>query len=346
MRGILVIFLALFAGLGSAQLYPQSFTCTGETRGDLCWLSDARMYAVARWHFTNVRFGEWTLVLEGEGHDPCATCSVGRDITVQVFWRESPDQPWNWTFVVLQNVVPETGPLGYKVRAELPLKLYGPELWVLVRRAVLCDPYPGFSWNSAYLLAPKLPEIPPPPPFVPEVPPPPPPLPPLPPVTKCQIGPLFACEPSGLPVECVPEGVNLATVARGKLLDTYGPGDAQALEIGHYEGEIFEGDYQDWYKFAVPKGEARLVHFGVSPGLNVDLYLIHDPCGTNLGVCLNVENEAVLYAPCQAGVECVTLPDGPTECFRGSTCGFFIRVVHKSGSGTYFLSILPAEIKP
>jgi hypothetical protein len=345
MRGIFVILLALFAGLGNAQLYPQSFTCTGKTEGDFCWLSDARLYAVARWHFENVRFGKWTLVLEGVGHDPCATCSLGRDITVQVFWRESPDQPWNWTFVVLENVAPETGPLGYRVRAELPLRLFGPELWVLVRRAVLCDPYPGFSWNSAYLLAPKLPgpsPLPPPP----AVPPPPLPPPPPPPVAKCQIGPLFACEPSGLPAECVPEGVDLRTVAREKLLDTYGPGDAQALEIGHYSGEISEGDYQDWYKFAVPKGEARLVYFKVSPGLAVDLYLVHDPCGTDLGICLNVQGEAVLYAPCQAGVECETFPDGLTECFLGPTCGFFIRVVHRSGAGTYWISILPAEIRP
>jgi hypothetical protein len=138
----------------------------------------------------------------------------------------------------------------------------------------------------------------------------------------------------------------LATVVRLPLPETYGPGDAHPLDLGHYVGEMGPGDWQDWYKFSVVKGEARLVYFRALGDLAVDLYLVHDPCGTDLGVCLNVPDEAALHAPCQAGVECLTIPDGPTECFPGPRCGFFVRVVWRSGSGKYFLSVLPVEISP
>lgn len=333
--------LSTFMVLGAlaAEVYPHSFTCTGEMKGDVCWLSDARLYGTVSWHFVGLTPGRWTLVLEALSDDWCAEFGCARDVTVQVFWREGLGMPWNWSFVVLRVEEPGT----CQVRGEIPLNLSSSELFLLVRRAILCQPFLGFSNFSAHLEPPAVEEVPPPPP-PPEIVPTPPVIPPPPPVTACEIGLLFACTPGPIPPDCIPPGVDLHTVSRGPLSDTYGPGDAQALDLGHYMGEMGPNDYQDWYKFSAPKGEARIVYFETFGDLVVDLYLVHDPCGTDLGVCRDVHGPAALYAPCQAGVECVTIPDGLTECFTGPRCGFFVRIVWRSGSGQYYLSILPAEI--
>jgi len=125
-----------------------------------------------------------------------------------------------------------------------------------------------------------------------------------------------------------------------------GPGDAATLALGHYRGRMTEGDWQDWYRFSAAKGEAVVVYFEPEGNLVVDLYLVHDPCGTDLAVCLNVAGPTTIEAPCAQGLECVTIPNGMTECFTGERCGFFLRIVYRSGSGTYKVSLLPAEPKP
>ncbi|MCS7240155.1 MAG: hypothetical protein NZ651_02775 [Candidatus Bipolaricaulota bacterium] len=340
MRPVLLALCALtvFGGFGE-EIYPTAFSCTGKIEGDLCWLTDARMYSTASWEFAGITPGQWTLVLQAESRDLCSECCCERDTTVQLLWREAVGEQWNWRFVVLRPE--ESG--ACRVRAEIPLRLGGPRLWVLVRRAILCEPFLGFSRSSAYLRPPAVVEAPLPPP--PEITPPPV-TPPPPPAKLCQIGPFFACTAGELPPECVPPDLDLEKVARAPLADTYGPEDAQTLSFGHYAGEMPSNDYQDWYKFSLAKGEGGIVYFVTFGDLEVDLHLVHDPCGTDLGVCLSVKRSAVLYAPCQAGVECVTIPDGLTECFRGERCGFFIRIVWRSGSGKYYLSILPAEVTP
>jgi hypothetical protein len=340
-RACLLGILLALGGLAS-EIYPASFSCTGEPKGDVCWLRDARMYATASWHFTGVTPGPWTLVLSAETFDPCSECGCERDVTLQVFWREGLSDQWNWQFVVLRPEEPGV----CQAQGELPLRLSGPELWVVARRAIVCDPFVGFSALSAHLQAPAVVEVPSPPPEIVPPPQPPTPPPPPPPTKTCTVGPLFSCAIDHVPSECIPPGQDLETVSRVTLLDTYGPGDAQTLDLGHYLGEMAPGDYQDWYKFSAPKGEARLVYFETFGDLAVDLYLVHDPCGTDLAICQNVKGSAIIQAPCQAGVECLTLPDGLTECFTGPRCGFFLRIVWRSGSGKYFLSILPAEIAP
>ncbi len=332
-----VMFITV-GGLAS-NLYPTSFKSTGEEKGGLYWLKDPQMYAMASWQFTGLTPGQWTLVLVAEAVDPCEGCGCERSVTLQVFWRQQMEEPWTWRFVELR---PEGG--GCQVQGELPLTLLGPELWVLVRRAIPCEPFLGFSRSSAYLRPPRAVETPPTPPEPVSPPPPPPPPPPL-PTPVCQIGPLFSCAPGEVPPECLPN-LDLKLMARTVLFDTYGPADAQALDVGHYVGEILPGDYQDWYKFSVPKGEARLVYLETFGDLTVDVYLVHDPCGTDLAVCNQVRGAVVLEAPCQAGVECITIPNGLTECFRGPSCGFFIRIAWLTGFGQYFLSILPGEIAP
>ncbi len=344
MRAFFGVFVALVSvwAMG-ADFYPQEFMCTGETKGEICWLTDARLYSTASWHFRGLVPGQWTLVLEALSDAYwCAPLGCDLDVTVQVFWRAGLGEPWNWEFVVLRVVEPEAS----QVRGEVPLRVAGSELFVLVRRALLCQPFLGFSQVSAHLRAPAgVEEVsPPPPPPLPPTPPTEPP--PSPPPVTCRVGALFACGPGPMPQECIPPGVDLSTVPRISLADTFGPADAQALDIGHYRGEMTPNDYQDWYKFASPKGEARLVYLETSGDLKVDVFLVHDPCGTDLAVCRDVSGAAVIHAPCQAGVECVTIPDGLTECFRGPICGFFLRIVRVSGSGQYIVSILPAEIGP
>lgn len=343
MRARLLAILILLASGGlAADLYPTSFSSTGEQKGDLFWLGDPRMYATASWHFTGVAPGTWTLVITAEMFDPCPECGCDRDVPIQVFWREDLTSPWSWRFVELRPEEPGI----CRVYGEMPVRLNGPELWVSVRRAVMCTPFLGFSQESAYLRAPAVVEVPPPPP-PPEIPAPPVVTPPpSPPPQLCSIGPLFSCNPGEVPAECLPSELDLNTVPRTALPDTYGPGDAARIDLGHYLGEIGPGDYQDWYRFSVPKGEAMIVYFEPMGDLVVDVHLVHDPCGTDLAVCLMAQGPTVLEAPCQEGVECVTIPNGLTECFRGQTCGFFLRIVWRSGAGTYRVSLLPAEVKP
>jgi len=336
---VIAIFLAL-EGLAST-VYPDSFSCTGEREGDFCWLKDGRLYATASWHFTGIAPGNWTLHVEGETFDPCEGCGCERDVTLQVFWREN-GGPWNWQFLVLRHE--EAGVC--RATGEIPLRLSGPELLVLVRRAVLCDPFVGFSRSSAYLQPIVVPEVPPPPPPPPLPAPSEPQLPPPSPPLTCKIGTLFTCGSGEVPPGCVEGGLDLQTVPRVSLSESLGPSDAPVLGPGHYVGEISSGDYQDWYRFSVAKGEGFLVYFEVVGDLEVDVHLVHDPCGTDLAVCRKVRGSVILQAPCQAGVECITIPDGLTECFTGPRCGFFLRIVWRSGSGKYFLSILPAEISP
>jgi hypothetical protein len=100
-RACLLGILLALGGLAS-EIYPASFSCTGEPKGDVCWLRDARMYATASWHFTGVTPGPWTLVLSAETFDPCSECGCERDVTLQVFWREGLSDQWNWQFVVLR----------------------------------------------------------------------------------------------------------------------------------------------------------------------------------------------------------------------------------------------------
>lgn len=335
-----VLSALLTVGAAAGEVYPAFFSCTGRMKGEVCWLTDARLYAMASWRFEGLTPGAWTLILEGLREDPCARPGRERDVTVQVFWREAFDQTWNWNFVQLQEAVVGT------VRAEIPLNLSGPELFVVVRRALLCEPFLGFSQVSAHLQPPAVENIPLPPPPKPLPPPPEVTPPPPPPSLACRIGGLFGCTPGPVPSECVPPGLDLLAIPRAPLGETYGPSDAQLLDIGHYAGEMGPDDYHDWYRFSIPKGEGILVYFEAFGDLVVDLYLVHDPCGTTLSACAGVEGSAVLSAPCQAGVECVTIPDGLTECFLGERCGFFVHVVRRSGSGFYYLSILTAELAP
>ncbi|MFN3346988.1 MAG: hypothetical protein ACK42E_04165, partial [Candidatus Bipolaricaulaceae bacterium] len=282
----------------------------------------------------------------GVGIDPCFGCTVGRDVVVQVFWRSSPVENWNWRFLTLRNETPEAGPAGYRVRGELPLHIFAPELWVLVRRFVLCDPWVNFGSDSARLWRPLPPPVvtPPAPPVETPVSPPPA-LPPAPPVARCAVGPLWSCQPGSPPAECLPPE-DLDVAIRTELPETMGPGDAATLAFGHYQGSLAEGDWQDWYRFSLAKGQAALVYFEPTGNLLVDLYLVHDPCGTDLAVCLNVSGPTVIEAPCAENLQCVTIPDGLTECFTGPRCGFFLRIVHRAGSGSYKFSILPAEPRP
>ncbi|MGQ9699973.1 MAG: hypothetical protein ACUVQS_02775 [Candidatus Bipolaricaulaceae bacterium] len=337
-----VLSALVVVGAAAGEVYPTSFSCTGQMKGEVCWLTDARLYAIASWRFEVLTPGAWTLILEGLREDPCAGPGCERDVTVQVFWREAFDQAWNWSFVQLR----EPGLGAGTVRAEIPLNLSGPELFVVVRRALLCEPFLGFSRVSAHLQPPALETIPLPPPPEPLPPPPEVTPPPPPPISACRIGALFGCAPGPIPSECIPRDLDLLAVPRVTLGETYGPSDAQLLDLGHYSGEMGPDDYQDWYKFSIPKGGGYLVYFEAFGDLVVDLYLVHDPCGTTLSACLGVVGSAVLSAPCQAGVECVTIPDGLAECFRGEQCGFFVRIVRRSGSGFYYLSLLPAELAP
>jgi hypothetical protein len=334
-----------------------AFTCAGEERGGLCWLSDAQLRDTVTWRFTNVPSGgPLLLTLEGTADEVCATCQVGRDVLVRVFYQALGDRQWQRVEMWLRNVAPNPDEclVGYPVRGQARIFPTGPNLVLIAQRILSCDPHVGFSWGDltlgsappppvVALPVPPLPVSPPPPvPALPPLPPPPPPPPPQPEEPTCPAGAQFACVPNDLPPECLPPGLDLATVARQTLPESLGPGeDAVLLQPGHYVGSVGADDFQDWYRLQTVHGDGLVVW--VDPGdLVVDVYLIHDPCGDVLAQCLNISSPATFRVPCYLGILCPSLND----CFLYGVCRVFIRIVWRSGTGQYRLSILEAEPQP
>jgi len=331
---VVVIGLSLVS-LGQVR-EPAAFTCRGEHRGALCWLSDAQLRNTATWWFANVLTGTpLSLTLEGTAHEICETCQVGRDVLVRVFYRAEGDTGWQRVEMWLRNVAPDPDEclVTYPVRGTARIISPGPDLVVMVQRILTCAPHVGFAWGDLTLGVPALPPVvvPPPPPPPPVPPPPPPPPPPA-----CPVGPEFRCVPGSPPEGCLLLGVDLATVARETLPESFGPGnDAIILDPGHYMGSLGDGDYHDWYRIRTFHGQPLVVW--LDPGdLIVDMHLIHDPCGDILAQCLNMAAASTMLVPCHLGVYCPAL----NECFLGGECWFFIRVVRRSGTGPYRLSIL------
>ena len=340
-----VVLLVLSSPAWGAE--ADSFVCSGENRGDVCWLSNARLTDTATWWFSNVPVGgALPLVLEGVADDICATCYVGRDVLVRLYYQSPGDRYWQRAELWLRNVAAPGAEclIAYPVRGETRIFPTGPELVVIAQRILSCDPHVGFAWGSLTLGARPVAVTPVPLPTLPTPPPPPPPPPPLPtpqpPEPTCSAGPDFLCRVEDVPTDCLIPGLDLATVPRQTLPQSFGPGeDAVLLRPGHYVGSLGEGDFQDWYRIQASYGEAFLVW--LDPGsLVVDVFLVHDPCGDILAECLNVSRPSVTRVPCYPGVDCNPLAD---ECFLDGVCKLFIRISLRSGSGQYRLSILEAS---
>jgi len=331
---IMLVGLSMFS-LGQA-LEADAFTCSGEDRGALCWLSDARLRDTATWRFTNVSSGApLPLIVEGTADDLCETCQIGRDVLVRVYYQAEGDPYWQRVELWLRNVAPNPDEclVGYPVRGEARIIPPGPNLVLIVQRVLSCDPHVGFSWGSLTLgAAPPIPVVVP----LPTLPTPPPPPPPPPPEPTCLVGTLFTCSPGDPTTGCLPAGLNLRTVTRQTLPDTSGPDEsAVILQPGHYIGRLGEDDFHDWYRIRTTFGEALIVW--VDPGnLVLDVFLIHDPCGDVLAQCLEIRGTTTTIAPCFSGMQCGL--NG--ECFLSGECKFFIRIVRRSGTGDYRLSIL------
>ncbi len=335
--------LCALAAVGLGQvLQADSFVCDGDLRGGICWLSDGRLRYSATWVFRNVPVGAaLPLTLEGVAWDVCLTCEVGRDVLVRLYYRSDGDQYWQRTDLWLKNVTLEAGCLlGYTVRGQTRIFPTGPNLVVIVQRVLECDPHVGFSWASLTLGAEPVVLPPAPPPAPPSPTPTPPPPPPPPEQEVCEVPLVFECALGEPPAECLAPGLDLATVERQTLPESFGPEEsAVVLGYGHYQGTLGEDDFQDWYRIKLPFGSAKIVW--IDPGdLVLDVFIIHDPCGDVLGSCLEVREPRTLSVPCRADMECAFNDSG--FCFTGPQCSYFIRIARRAGSGPYKLSILPA----
>lgn len=317
-----------------------AFFCSGAEEGGWCWLSNPRLTDRVTWRFTNVPTGAaLSLVLEGVADDICTTCTWGRDVLVRLYYRAAGDPYWQRTELWLRNVSaqPNGCLFAYPVQGKTRILPPGPTLEIIAQRVLGCDPHVGFSWGSLTLGAALPAPVPVPLPTLPFLPPPPPPPPP-PPEPTCSVGLLFNCVTGQPPSSCLPDGLDLAAVAREILPETFGPGeDAVLLPPGHYVGSLGEGDFQDWYRVKTTYGNAFIVW--VDPGnLELDVYIVHDPCGDVLAQCLAVRSTTTSLAPCYPGMVCNDT--GP--CYLEGECSFLIRIVLRSGSGPYKLSILSA----
>lgn len=334
LMGLAVISVA---SVGQIVL-ADAFSCSGAEEGGWCWLSNPRLTDRVTWHFTDVPTGAaLPLILEGVADDICETCNRGRDVLVRLHYRAPGDVYWQRADLWLRNVSPEPNGclFAYPVRGETRIFPSGPQLEIIAQRVLSCDPHVGFSRGSLTLGAPPVAPPPLPIPTLPVEPPPPPPPPPEP---TCSVGPLFNCTTGEPLLSCLPEELDLATVTRQILPDTFGPGeDAVLLQPGHYTGSLGEGDYQDWYRIKTTYGNAFIVW--VDPGdLVLDVYIVHDPCGDVLAQCLAVRSATTSLAPCYPGMVCNDT--GP--CYLEGECSFLIRIALRSGSGEYKLSILTA----
>ena len=340
----------LVAGFALGQVYTaDEFSCTGDSEGGLCWLSDPRLYEKASWHFSGIPQGvKLILRLEGTAEDYCHDC-VGRDVLVRIYYGTGYGD-WSRMELMLTNRGPGCTPAWYTVAGEAEFTWWPPipssELVFIVQRLVDCDPHVGFNLRSLTLEVPgvALPPVPPPPPPPTPTPPTPPPTPPL--QETCLAGMEFSCAPVDIAYECAPLGMDLATVARETLPDTAGPGEeAIRLPPGHYLGSLGEGDYHDWYRVRVEFSQGAVVYVRTFGDLVLDVFIIHDPCGTTLAECLEVEGEAALVIPCYEELRCERIPtQGESVCFLSGACNVFVRLVRRSGEGEYFLSILPAAL--
>jgi len=332
-----------------------SFVCSGDDRGGVCWLANPRLTDTATWRFTNVPAGRvLPLVLEGIANEICKTCQVGRDVLVRLYYQSPGDRYWQRAEFWLRNVAPNGADclIAYPVRGETRIFPTGSELVIMAQRVLECDPHVGFSRGSltfpvAPVAAPApLPPLPTPPP------PPPPPMPPAPPPPAppevCLVEADFSCSPASVAEGCAPAGVDLETVSRTLLPESFGPGeDAVRLPPGHYQGTLMADDYQDWYRFRVEFTAGMVVYVKTFGDLVVDVYLVHDPCGTDLAVCRDVRGATSLVAPCYPELQCETIPNqGEGVCFSGGACTLFVRIVRTRGQGSYFLSLLPAALLP
>ncbi len=343
MRGValLAVLGVISAAAGGQVLTADWFSCSGE--GTVCWLSNPRLTDSVTWRFVNVPTGEpIPLVLDGVANDICTTCGWGRDVLVRLYYRADGDRYWQRVELWLRNVSPNPDGclLAYPVWGETKIFPPGPNLEIVAQRVLSCDPHVGFSRGSLALGARPIAVAPVPVPTLPiallPLPTPPPPGQPT-----CIVEPGFLCTPGDAPPACLPAGVDLATVARQTLPESLGPDDATILGPGHYVGRLGEDDFQDWYRIQMPFGQGAIVWLD-SGDLTVDVYLVHDPCGYDLAVCLNVRGRTVLNVPCVKGMLCFLGLNGLSECFSGDSdrCRYFIRIVRRSGDGNYRLSIL------
>ena len=336
---LIALFICCAVGWGQV-LQADSFTCNGVSRGGWCWLSDGQLFSTASWRFTNVPQGSpIPMTLEGVAYDICRTCEVGRDVYVRVFYRSEGDRYWQRADLRLRNVNLEAGCLvGYTVRGTTTVWPTGPNLLVMVQRILTCDPHVGFNQASLTLGAaptPPPPQVPLPPALPPVV------VVPPPEPRACEVALAFDCTAGAPPAECLAPGLNLLTVARTILPESFGPDEsAVVLGYGHYQGSLGEDDYQDWYRVKLPFGSAKILW--IDPGnLVVDVFIVHDPCGDVLGACLEVSSPRTITVPCRVDMECAFFNSG-TFCFTGTQCSYFIRIARRSGSGTYRFSLLPA----
>lgn len=351
------IFVVMLAGMALGQTYTATdFSCTGSSEAGLCWLSDPRLYDTATWTFQGVpQDVPLRLRLEGTAEDYCHDC-VGRDVLVRIYYGTGHGD-WNRMELTLKSRGPGCTPEWYAVVGEAEFtwwsEVSSSQLVFKVQRVLECDPKVGFNLLSLTLEVPEVEVVPVPPPKPPPAPtpvpqPPPPPPPPQP--EACIAGMFFTCAPPELAQECAPSGVDLATVQRQELPESFGPGEsAIELQPGHYRGSLEKGDYQDWYRARVDFGEGAVVYVKTLGDLVLDVYVVHDPCGTDLAACLNVggegNDEAALVIPCYESLQCVKRGrEDERVCFLSGACRVFIRLKRVSGAGDYFLSILPASL--
>jgi hypothetical protein len=153
----------------------------------------------------------------------------------------------------------------------------------------------------------------------------------VPAVGECFIAPDFQGE--GCPVPEIPS----ADVPRIELAETNGPGEATMLSVGDYVGHLggplgrFGTDIHDWYRLRTHPGEALVFWLATDPGLEVDVIFLDDPCG----------HELFRYEGAEGLLQCIAPCTGDKDY-----CGWFVRIIRRSGEGNYYISILPAIPAP
>ncbi len=320
------VFAIAMAALSVAVVGAETvdFHSTGTFSEGLYWLEDHTLKDTATWVISGLPVGGVELEFRGYTR-PGKKVWPGREFYVRLFWRPLGAPNWQVEDFILTVGLPEGELVELSGEVSIPWE-GGEGLELKLKRLFPCSPKIGVDRNSFSLISPALPEPVPTPPPEPE----PEPERPCLDVSEpiCYTDAASFASDFGITIPEVP------IEERILLPDTSSPGEAYALEEGHYWGTIGgtlepwgTTDTQDWYKVVPQPGQAAVVYIAHIGAWDYEFF-IYDICGYYREKPLASENFCVVpYS-------------------EEDRSGYLIRIFRKGGYGEYLISVFYVDLCP
>ncbi len=345
LAGLLTVVALGFGLFGHAS--GEIVRCTGRDEAGLCWLRGSHTGDHVTWAFHDVpRSGQLVLEIAALGDDPSSP-RRGRDVGVCIYIGEPGEYEWRRLDATLRSEAGEGQVSDYPLRATVAFSwnAHGDTGTMLVRikQAVHCEPYVGFDDHSVAVGRRATPEPPTPVAVEPaaeepeEEPEPDEPEPEPAPVREevCVVPSRLGCW-AGTPGEVCAEYDPFRVEARETLPNSHNPARPIRLWPGHYEGTLGgrEPDGRlndtDWYKLESSVGQGFVIWVEGDPQLEFDVY-IADICGIIKHRLEGAPESIYCVIPCR-------------EQHNGDTCEWLLRIVRRSGQGSYRLSLFSDDL--